>query len=511
MGKSIKIISMTLLFVMSIMLPYKIYADNVKKERDTTIISRRIDVSEDFRPFPDLAAYWNTSLQKVSAPILGKIGEESFGKAKIIRCWLNLDEMWDYRTREFDFNFRIGVDKYKDIKEKHRETWNSELESSVHYCDYIKAFSTHSEEIMLTIRRYERDILDSSLPVSKDDWKMIFKKGLLHYKKLFPNIRYVEVCNEYALKSFMASTDEEYYLFYKLGYEAVNEVNEELQLNVANRILVGGPVVTGPVIKQLDAFFGLFSKDESKNKTLDFVSWHDYHTDIAQTSYREKEIKSLLLKYGLSENLPLYVTEHDPYHFSEDKLEYHFLNAACLPKSLYFYSLYSPNVKIFPWVLYHNAKIQTKFMWFDGPNETDTKASEIKMLPLGASMRALSLHKGREIPVENDIKNNDLVLVSASKNKIVVQAINLGSQKKIRLSLTSINKRFSQIRNGKLKVEKYLIDSKHSNCLTNSMFAGGLEKVEESLLKVNKGNVTLEESELEKNGIVLWEISLQNK
>lgn len=506
MEKNIKSISVILFFALSFMLSCETDASNDKDGQDTIAITRKIDVAENLRPFPDLAAYWNTSLQKVSAPILGKIGEESFGKAKIIRCWLNLDEMWDYRTREFDFNFRIGVEKYKDIKEKHRETWDGEVESSVHYYDYLKSFSNHCEEIMLTVRRYERDILDGSLPISKDDWKMIFKKGLLHYKKLYPNIRYVEVCNEYALKAFMAGTDEEYYQFYKLGYEAVNEVNEELQLQGVNRILVGGPVVTGPVIKQIDVFLGLFAKDVANNKTLDFISWHDYHTDIAQTSYREKEIKSLLLKYNLPENLPLYVTEHDPYHFSEDKLEYHFLNAAWLPKSLYFYSLYSTHVKVFPWVLYHNAKIQTKFMWFDGPNETNTKASEIKMLPLGASMKALSLHNGQEIRVNNNIEDNDLVLVSASENRIVVQAINFGSQMNVRLTLSNIYKKFPQTETGRLKVVKYLIDSKHSNCLTNPKFPGGLEKIEESLLEVNGGNATLEHSELEKNGLVLWEI-----
>jgi len=507
MKKNIKSISSMLLFALSLILSCETDASSIKSRQDTTAITRKIDVSEDFRPFPDLAAYWNTSLQKAPAPILGMICEESFGKAKICRCWLNLDEMWDFRTREFDFNFRIGVDKYKDIKEKYRESWNWELESPVNFYDYLRTFSDHSKEIMLTIRRYERDILDGTLTVSKDDWKMIFKKGLLHYKKLYPNIRYVEVCNEYAQKSFMAGTDEEYYQFYKLGYEAVNEVNEELQLQDTNRILVGGPVVTRPVIKQIDAFLGLFAKDVTKNKTLDFVSWHDYHADIAQTSYREKEIKSLLLKYNLPENLPLYVTEHDPYHFIEDKLEYHILNTAWLPKSLYFYSLYSPDLKVFPWVLYHNAKIQTKFMWFDGPNETETKASEIKMLPLGASIKALSLHNGQEIKVNNNINDNELVLVSASENRIVVQAINFGSQKNVRLTLSNIYKIFPQKKTGRLMVVKYLIDSKHSNCLTNPKFPGGLEKTGETLLDVNGGNATLEHSELEKNGLVLWEIS----
>ncbi len=141
-------------------------------------ITRDIDATQHFRPFPELTVHRNTSLQKATTPVLAEFSRDAYGKAKITRCWLNLDEMWDYRTREFNFNFQVGVDKYKDIKEKHRETWNSEVESPVHFYDYLNAFSTHSEEIMLTIRRYERDILDGKLPVSKEDYKMIFKTGL---------------------------------------------------------------------------------------------------------------------------------------------------------------------------------------------------------------------------------------------------------------------------------------------------------------------------------------------
>lgn len=37
------------------------------------------------------------------------MSEREYGKARITKCWLNLDEMWDYRTRQYDFNYRIGV------------------------------------------------------------------------------------------------------------------------------------------------------------------------------------------------------------------------------------------------------------------------------------------------------------------------------------------------------------------------------------------------------------------
>ncbi len=74
---------------------------------ETPGITRTIDASKYFRAFPDLVAYRNTSIQKAPAPVLAKLSEREFGKAKITRCWLNLDEMWDYRTRQFNDNYEI--------------------------------------------------------------------------------------------------------------------------------------------------------------------------------------------------------------------------------------------------------------------------------------------------------------------------------------------------------------------------------------------------------------------
>ena len=76
----------------------------------------------------------------------------------------------------------------------------------------------------------------------------------------------------------------------------------------------------------------------------------------------------------------MFITEHDPYHPKAGSTEYNLINGAGLVKSLYFTSLYSPGVKIMPWVQYHDGNIQTRFMWFEGPNEPDTKAEELRML-----------------------------------------------------------------------------------------------------------------------------------
>lgn len=472
---------------------------------DTTTINRTVDVTNTTRDFPDLVAFRNTSIQKAPAPVLAEVSEKELGRPQVTRCWLNLDEMWDYRTREYNFNFKIGVDKYKSVKEKHRETWDWEIESPVRYYDYLKAFSRHSDDIMLTIRRYERDILDGGLPVTMQDWKMIFKEGLKHYKMLYPNIRYIEVANEYETKGFMRATDEEYYQFYKLGYEAVNEVNKELGLDGEQQILVGGPiVVSGAFVKRLDHFLELYSKDRTAGKKLDFVSWHEYTVPAVRTVFREREIRDILHKHGLNDGLPLFVSEHDPYHYSEDKLDYHHRNAAGLVKTLYFSSLYSPNLKIMPWVLYHNSKLQTRFMWFDGPNEPNASYEQINMLPIGVSMKFLSMHKGKEILVDNAINRSDLVIASDNADRLLVETINYGTQRPVIVTLKNLKEKFGA---GKVSVNKYVLDKKHNNYLTDPKRAPKVEILETTQLDLDSArDIVLKHGLVERDGIVLWEI-----
>jgi len=183
------------------------------------------------------------------------------------------------------------------------------------------------------------------------------------------------------------------------------------------------------------------------------------------------------------------------------------MNTAYLPHSLYFNNIYSPNIYIFPWVLYHIREKQIRFMWFDGPNEPNTKESELSMLPLGASMKMLSMHKGSEIQVDNSICKDNLVLVSYEKNRLVVETINYGDNRDVTLDITKLKSVFSGFKNGKLHVVKYLVDSTHSNCLTNPDYAGGIEKIEDSWVDAGNGKIVLKHEELEKNGLVLWEIT----
>ena len=471
-------------------------------------IERTIDASQYFRAFPELVAYRNTSIQKAPAPVLAEVCEEQFGKAKVTRCWLNLDEMWDYRTRKYTFNYPIGVHKYDGIREKHGETWGGVKETRLRFDDdYLKAFGAHSDAMMLCIRRYERDVLDKKLGVTMDDWRTIFKTAVKHSKQVCPNLRYIEVCNEYALKGFIGCTADEYYEFYRQAYQAVNEANAELGLSGDDRLLVGGPAVTGNVIAKMERFFENYSNDPAPDKKLDFVTWHEYHNKYAALAQREKQVNEMLAAEGLPTGIPMFITEHDPYHLKSGMREYNLINAACLVKSLYFTNRNSPGVHIMPWVIYHDGNIQTRFMWFAGPNEPDTKAEEIRMQPSGCSMRLLSMHKDWEVAVDNDLANDEIVLASVANDGLVVEAVNYGEPRDVSLQIDKLPAVFTALGNGKMKVTEYLIDEEHSNCVAKPEYHGGIEKIAEYEAQPVDGTITLKHSKLAKNGLLLWVVT----
>lgn len=478
-----------------------------EKTKDAPSIQRTIDVTQRSRRFPALTVHRNTSIQKAPAPVLAELSEKELRRAKVTRCWLNMDEMWDYRTREYTFNYKIGVPKYKGIKEKHGETWGGVVKTELRFDDdYLKPFGQHSDEMMLCIRRYERDVLDGKLGVTMDDWRAMFKAAVKHSKEVCPNLRYIEVCNEYALRGFIGCNDKEYYKFYKRGYQAVNEVNKELNLTGKDKLLVGGPAATGNVVKKVGLFLKNYAADSSPEKKLDFLSWHEYHNHYKFTANREAQFNKMCEENDLPTGLPMFITEHDPFHGKTGQTELNLRNSACLVKSLYFTDLHSPSVKIMPWVLYHNKKAQTRFMWFTGPNKPDTKAEEIKMQPAGCSMKFLAMHKDWEIDTENDMNGKEMILASVQNDGLIVQAVNYANPRDVQLKLDNLPKVFSALKNGKVRVRKYLIDQEHSNCITKPDYPGGIEMIQETQVPLKDGSITLTHQGLAQYGSLLWEL-----
>jgi hypothetical protein len=330
---------------------------------------------------------------------------------------------------------------------------------------------------------------------------------VIESKKACPNLMYIEACNEYALKGFIGCSAEEYYRFYQAACRAVNEANRQLGLTGADRILIGGPVVTGDIIKKLDLFFANYAADPSPDKRLDFISWHEYSKPYADTAHRQRQVEAMLARHGLPQDVPMFVTEHDPYHPHSESRPHNLINGAGLVKSLYFTAEHSPNIKLMPWVLYHIDTIQTRFMWFDGPNEPDTRAEDLRMLPIGCSMKLLSMHGEWEIRVDNALERDEIVLASVQNDGLVVHAVNYGSTRNVQVRIENLAKLFPAEANGSFKLVKYLVDEHHSNAVTRSDYPGGLEVVATETVQATGGAITLEHRGLDKNGIVFWKLT----
>jgi len=165
-----------------------------------------------------------------------------------------------------------------------------------------------------------------------------------------------------------------------------------------------------------------------------------------------------------------------------------------------FASVYSPGLTIMPWVQYHIREIQTQFMWFDGPNEPDTTAEELRLLPAGCSMKLLSMHKDWEVAVDNGLERDELVLASVQNDGLAVHAINYGEPRDVRIQLDKLPRVLTDLHAGQLRFVKYLIDETHSNGVTDPSYSGGPRKIAEGVFAPEAGCLTLSHPRLSRPG-----------
>ncbi len=276
-----------------------------------TIRADWVKTKGNFRTFGN---YLNNSIRHAPPPELTEVMEKQYGKPEIIRCWLTLDDMWDYRTGRYNYNFQLGLDTYANDTVKHKYDRGRVTETPYMYYDYIRAFSRHSKKVLLNIRRYEHEVTHGI--ISLEQWKEVAGNGIRHYKEMCPNICYIEVLNECNWSHFGGLNDTEYYDFYRAVYEIVNELNAEMQPEIPLR--VGGTAASGKPLTASDPhekefnlsnkaqhlyrFFGHFSKDPDPQKRLDFVSFHEYEVADTPVVLREYEpmIDGWLEENGLS-------------------------------------------------------------------------------------------------------------------------------------------------------------------------------------------------------------------
>jgi len=476
------------------------------EEVPTQIPQLTVEASKTIGPLRNFALDTNTSIRFVPPSELAGRVEAEYGRPTITRVWLPLDDMWDYRDNSYHFNFEIGQDRYADDKVKYKYDRGVVLSSNVPYYDYLDSFSAHSDYLLLNVRRYEVEVVKGVIPISK--WKEVLKTGLLHYKRRYKNLRYIEALNEWHVSVFGGIADKDYYQFYKTCYEVVNEINEELKPEIP--LEVGGPNVVGMPLKLEDAtgapqsgnktlrlyhFFQQYAADPDPKKRLDFISFHDYALGKDFSAIRDYEsiVRKFLRDFKLKEDTPIYITEIG-YALESPKSELNQRQATGISE-LFYYARATSQVHLFPWVLYHEPARQLSLTAF-------VSGKSLSMTPFGDALKMWSMQKKNELQVKWSLPERGLNAVASKDDETLVLQIWNDSPKTVSLNVNIAS--LKSFLGKKMRIQEYRIDSHHNNVLLNPDHSGpSLTPDGDSISNTGFGNRLVS---LEPYSLLMWRI-----
>jgi hypothetical protein len=462
-----------------------------------------IDGRRTLGELPAVTRYVNTSLRFAPPHELAERVEREYGRPRVVRCWLPLDDMWDYRDARYYFNFQLGLDRYQNDTVKHKYDRGVISATDRYYYDHLAAFSRHADAILLNVRRYEHEVTRGILTMAK--WKEVVKTGLVHYKQRYPNIRYIEALNEYHHNGFGGLQDAPYYEFYRTVYEIVNEVNDELKpaipLEAGGPNVVGSPLTADPnasdMGRRLVRFFENYAKDPNPRKRLDFVSFHDYGLgkNPAAIEQYESIVRRWLGEHKLRQDLPFFETEIG-YAGPRPKPELN-QNQATGMSTLFYWTRHSKQHRLFPWCLFHEPARQLSLTAF---------LPDLRMTPFGAALKMWAMQKTNEVSVEWKPQLQGVYAVaSADAGGMAIQMWNDTAQPaSAEVVLAGVPRAVSRA----VRLREYRIDSKNSNCLLVPESKGDLALVREAILAKAPGKWTVA---LEPYSLALWVLEPRSK
>lgn len=194
--------------------------------------------------------FWNTSMRV--APSKDIIGEavSLYGKPCIVRAWVVLSEYWDYRDDSFHPDHVIGEDRYSDDANMFSYDRKVTRASSVRFREYFDSVASSAEEILLCIRRYEREVMRGI--ISEEKYETVITKVIGDMKERYSNIRWIEVLNESESSIFGGLDADTYYRFYRMYYRAVASVNARRL--PGPELCIGGPISATDHLERVYSF-----------------------------------------------------------------------------------------------------------------------------------------------------------------------------------------------------------------------------------------------------------------
>jgi len=444
-----------------------------------------INAAKIIRPWPRIEKYQNSTL-RFSPPVnFPEFLEKTNGKPKLMRCWITLDEVWDYRTDEYHWDYQIGVNRYEGDPNHHSYDWRVTVPSQIHIKDYLLSHSQHCDEILFNIRRYENETERGI--VSLDKYEEVVENVIAYYKKLCPNIRYIEVSNESDYLSFGGIDSAHYYKLYKRVYSAVSRLNDKNKYELP--LGVGGTAINAVMDRPhlWREFLQNLANDKDERRMIDFYSVHDYNRNPYRISEFYQMHHAWIEELGLPD-LPIFV---DEYGFTgttgiwTDSLK----NASGVLRAMLL-SAKLPGLYIMPWCTFHNPSYQMSFTQF-----LQLEDGSYVSTPNGNAMRMLAMLKEGELEIDDN--NEDTVVATGDEGGIAILATNPEDDS------LDIQFQIDKITWKEVNITQYMVDTLNNNYLMNSE-CRMLKPTRKWNQSVDESNNIIIKEKLDNYGFCLW-------
>lgn len=328
--------------------------------------------------YADPTGWQNSTLRYVPPVDFPEFLAGRLGKAKLMRTWITLDEYWDYRTDITYPDYEIGKMRYpvEQLHYPYDMKMIVPAPSGTRFADYLRSHSQNAQELLLNVRRYEREVSDGV--ITYEQYEAVFENAVEYCKELAPNIRYIECSNEVDIKAFGLLSAEEYVAIYLRAYRAIKRLNEKHNYEIP--LELGGfgqahPLQSWPLRERI---MELLKESEIGDDPMAFYAYHMYNApenrsltnagiyELTKLSGIEKLRKILQQHNELMQRLqlpekPVFLDELGRARATGMDGDSTHNAAGLLSYMIAFASGEFGNTYPFPWCTFHNPKLQISY------------------------------------------------------------------------------------------------------------------------------------------------------
>ena len=360
-----------------------------------------VDASRCCGIYQDPTCWQNSTLRYTPPGDFPPFLASRIGRAKLMRVFITLDEFWDYETDTIYPDFEIGVARRPVEQMRYPYDWALIVPApyGTRFEEYLTSHAANAEELLLNVRRCEREVADGV--ITCDQYEEVFYRAVEYCKRLAPNIRYIECCNEVDIADVGVRNAQEYVNMYLRARSAILRLNEKYQYPIP--LEIGGYAAAHPLHKwdMMEDVMRLLVQNGLGKKPMDFCSYHMYN--VPENIHLVREGKDELTRLGGVEKLQLILQQHhqmiqklgltdvpvflneigkaratgvdgDSLHNAAGVLTY--LNAFCMGGL--------PGAYPSPWCTFHNPKLQMSYTQYlrsaDGSYQATPNGIALEML-----------------------------------------------------------------------------------------------------------------------------------